>query len=104
MSARQTELRPWLHDTLDFMIERLEEARSPEHQLARFKRQQCDPAPPITTGLMSALPPIATAKADIGNQSCPLYPPKADMCSAIRDVSFGPKADIAIPQTVTVLC
>src|SRR5262249_26246520 len=25
---------------------------------------------------------------------CPLYPPKADMCGATRDVRFGPKADI----------
>jgi hypothetical protein len=35
---------------------------------------------------MSALPPIATMKADIRNHSCPLYPPKADMCSAASDV------------------
>jgi hypothetical protein len=26
---------------------------------------------------------------------CPLYPRKADMCGAARDVRFGPKADIA---------
>jgi len=26
---------------------------------------------------------------------CPLYPPKADMCSALADLCFGPKADIA---------
>jgi hypothetical protein len=25
---------------------------------------------------------------------CLLYPPKADMCSAARDVRFGPKADM----------
>jgi hypothetical protein len=24
----------------------------------------------------------------------PLYPPKADMCGAARDVRFGPKADM----------
>jgi len=35
---------------------------------------------------MSALPPIATAKADIGKLSCLLYPPKADMCAALADV------------------
>src|SRR6476620_10874630 len=29
------------------------------------------------------------------NGSCPLYPPKADMCCATRDVCFGPIADIA---------
>jgi hypothetical protein len=44
---------------------------------------------------MSALPPIATAKADFRKRSCPLYPPKADMCGAAKDVRFGPKADIA---------
>ena len=27
------------------------------------------------------------------NDSCPLYPPKADMCSATRDVRYGPEAD-----------
>ena len=27
---------------------------------------------------------------------CPLYPPKADMCSATRDVRFGPKAGIGL--------
>src|SRR5262245_20660612 len=41
---------------------------------------------------MSALPPIATAKADFRNMSA--LPPKADMCGAIRDVRFGPIADI----------
>ena len=35
---------------------------------------------------MSALPPIATAKADISSGSC-----QADMCSALADVCFGPK-------------
>src|SRR4029453_11563040 len=43
---------------------------------------------------MSALPPIATAKADFRTSPCPLYPPKADMCGATWDVRFGPKADI----------
>src|SRR5262245_17565632 len=42
----------------------------------------------------SALPPIATAKADMRKWSCPLYPPKADMWGATSDVCFGPKADI----------
>jgi hypothetical protein len=40
----------------------------------------------------SALPPIATAKADSRKRSCPLYPPKADMCGATRDVRFGAKS------------
>ena len=35
---------------------------------------------------MSALPPIATAKADSRKWSCPLYPPKADMCGALVHV------------------
>src|SRR5262245_60689132 len=43
---------------------------------------------------MSALPPIATAKADMRKWSCPLYPPKADMWGATSDVCFGQKADI----------
>jgi hypothetical protein len=43
---------------------------------------------------MSALPPIATAKADIVAMAMSALPPKADMCSATRDVCFGPKADI----------
>jgi|KBSMisStaDraftv2_1062788.scaffolds.fasta_scaffold03473_12 hypothetical protein len=44
---------------------------------------------------MSALPPIATAKADFGKPSCLLYPPIADMCGALAHVGFGPIADIA---------
>src|SRR5262249_53325589 len=42
---------------------------------------------------MSALPPIATPKADSRERSCLLYPPKADMCVATVHVSFGPIAD-----------
>src|SRR5262249_30883383 len=49
---------------------------------------------------MSALPPIATAKADFPQKSCPLYPPKADMCGATRDVRFGPKADMGLGLSV----
>jgi hypothetical protein len=44
--------------------------------------------------VMSALPPIATAKAAPANGHVSL-PPKADMCCAIWDVRFGPTADIA---------
>ena len=49
---------------------------------------------------MSALPPIATAKADIGktgrsrHQAMSALPPKADICSAIAHVRYGPIADI----------
>jgi len=43
---------------------------------------------------MSALPPIATAKADMPQMIMSALPPKADMCSANRHVCFGPKADI----------
>src|SRR6478736_465918 len=42
---------------------------------------------------MSALPPIATAKAYMPMVMSAL-PSKADMCSAARNVRFGPKADI----------
>ena len=45
---------------------------------------------------MSALPPIATAKAYSRKGSCLLYPPKADMCAATSDVRYGPKADILV--------
>src|SRR5262245_51798002 len=43
---------------------------------------------------MSALPPIATAKADFRTESCLLYPPKADMCGALGHVCYGPRVDI----------
>src|SRR6476659_506505 len=43
---------------------------------------------------MSALPPIATAKADMPQMVMSALPPKADMCSARGDVCYGPKADI----------
>jgi len=41
---------------------------------------------------MSALPPIATAKADF-RRAMSALPPKADMRGATRDVRFGPIAD-----------
>ena len=44
--------------------------------------------------VMSALPPIATAKADMPQKSMSALPPIADMCSAVADVRFGPIADI----------
>jgi hypothetical protein len=44
---------------------------------------------------MSALAPIATAKADMPQMVISALPPKADMCGANRHVCFGPKADIA---------
>ena len=40
---------------------------------------------------MSALPPIATAKANSRKSD---LPPKAHMCGATRDLRYGPKADI----------
>jgi hypothetical protein len=43
---------------------------------------------------MSALPPIATEKADMPQMVMSALPPKADMCGALADVCFGPKADI----------
>src|SRR5690242_1676051 len=58
---------------------------------------RADPTPtPICA--VSALPPLATAKADLSNSPCPLYPPKADVCTARDDVCFGPKADMASLQ------
>ena len=45
---------------------------------------------------MSALPPIATAKADSRYMSA--LPPKADVCSALGYVRFGPLADIRSPN------
>jgi hypothetical protein len=43
---------------------------------------------------VSALPPIATAKADMPQMVMSALPPKADMCSAAVHVRFGPKADM----------
>jgi hypothetical protein len=43
---------------------------------------------------MSALPPIATAKADMPQTVMSALAPKADMCSARGHVCFGPIADI----------
>ena len=42
---------------------------------------------------MSALPRIATAKADFRKKVMSALPPKADVCGALADVRFGPKAD-----------
>ena len=47
---------------------------------------------------MSALLPIATAKAKFRERPCPVYRPKADMCGATRDVRFGPIADIGLVE------
>src|SRR4029079_5857477 len=47
---------------------------------------------------MSALPPTATAKADMPQMVMSALPPKADSCSATANVCFGPKADIMIPD------
>src|SRR5262245_3497435 len=44
--------------------------------------------------LMSALPPIATSKADIRQTVMSALLPKADMCSASGYVRFGPIADM----------
>ena len=44
--------------------------------------------------VMSALPPIATAKADFPQTVMSALPLKADMCGARAHVCFGPKADI----------
>ena len=43
---------------------------------------------------MSAVLPIATAKADMPQMLMSALPPKADMCGALGHVCFGPKADM----------
>ena len=43
---------------------------------------------------MSALPPIATAKADSRKRSCLLYPRKRTCAVQLAYVCFGPEADI----------
>jgi hypothetical protein len=43
---------------------------------------------------MSALPPIATAKADMQQTVMSALYSKADMCGAVPHVCFGPIADI----------
>src|SRR5262249_36685945 len=42
---------------------------------------------------MSALPPIATTKANFPHKVMSALPPKADSCSAQPHVRFGPEAD-----------
>src|SRR5262245_26414532 len=44
---------------------------------------------------MSALPPIATAKADMPQMVMSALLPKADMCGANEHVRYGPIADIS---------
>ena len=44
---------------------------------------------------MSALHPIATAKADFHKKVMSALPPNADMCAATTDVGYGPIADMA---------
>ena len=43
---------------------------------------------------MSALPLVATAKADLGKRVMSALPLIADMCSATRNVRYVPIADI----------
>src|SRR5262249_50723075 len=53
--------------------------------------------------VMSALPPIATEKADIRNRSCPLCPQKQTCAGALGNVRYGPIADMpvdAMPQSL----
>jgi hypothetical protein len=52
--------------------------------------------------LMSALPPIATAKADMPQKVMSALPPRADMCSALAHVCFGPIADIRRSSTCPI--
>jgi hypothetical protein len=51
---------------------------------------------------MSALPPIATAKADMPQMVMSALPPKADMCGALDHVCFGPEADIQPPSDLSL--
>jgi len=44
---------------------------------------------------MSALPPIATAKADMPQMVMSALSPKVDMCGATSNVGYGPKGDTA---------
>ena len=43
---------------------------------------------------MSALPPIATVKADLGKKACPLYPRKQTCALQCAMSAKGPEADI----------
>src|SRR5215510_14941450 len=52
---------------------------------------------------MSALSPIATAKADFRKGPMSASPSKADMCSATGHVCFGPKADVITTVGLTLL-
>ena len=47
----------------------------------------------------SALPPIATARADPRKRGMSAFPPKSDMRGALAYVRFGPIADLAYSIT-----
>src|SRR5262245_33059609 len=53
--------------------------------------------------LMSALPPIATAKADIGKLSCPLYPRKRTCAVQLRMSALGQKRTLACMREMLFL-
>jgi hypothetical protein len=52
---------------------------------------------------MSALPPIATAKADFRNGPCPLYPRKRTCAVQLGMFALPPKADIKITNQLVEL-
>jgi hypothetical protein len=45
--------------------------------------------------------PNSDRESEIPQKAMSALPPKADMCSAIRDVRFGPKADMATDYSTT---
>ena len=50
---------------------------------------------------MSALHPIATAKADLRKKPCPLYPRKRTCAVQLAHVCFVPRADIDLHYSIT---
>jgi hypothetical protein len=50
---------------------------------------------------MSALPPDSDQESDLSQKPMSALTPKADVCSALANVCFGPKADMH-PAILTV--
>ena len=53
---------------------------------------------------MSALLPIATAKADMPQMVMSALPLKADVCGALAYVGFGPEADMEPFRPRALIC
>jgi hypothetical protein len=58
-------------------------------------------APRLSDGRLTGRAFKPSGKPTIADERRPLYPPKADICSATRHVRFGPIADIHVTHSIT---